>query len=345
VSVVVPLHDVAATVEEAIASVAAQTMPDWELVLVDDASADASLPIALEATAGLSQPVRSLASPGDEPTGPSAARNRGLAVATADRVAFLDADDRWEPEFLARRLATLDADPELAMAWGPARYWYPDRPDLEPFVQPTGQGPRPRRLAAGEPLAGWVGQLRTTPCPSATVLCRSVVDAVGGFDERLRRAEDVALWIAVATDHPTAFDPEVLTHYRRHDASSTSRATGDGTLASAELAFGRWLLRWAAARPDLAPLLPAAARVLHGYAHDAAAGANPVVARWRVTKLVLGERPARRRWWAVGLDWLLPLPASRRVAARLDRVGVDPQRGEAEQERDQRQPGGGVGDL
>jgi glycosyltransferase involved in cell wall biosynthesis len=317
VSVVVPLHDARATIAETLDSVRDQTVADWELIVVDDASTDGGLAWAEVSAGDLAQPVTLLRSAGDQPQGPSAARNRGLAEATGRYVAFLDADDRWAPTFLARRLDQLGGDDGPAMAWGPVRYWYSDDPGTDDFTQPTGLADRAEASPTGAPLAGWLADQRHTPCPSAVVLRREAVVAVGGFEEGLRRGEDIALWIELAADHPSAYDPEVLVDYRRHPGSATSRATLAGVAAADDLAFARWAVAFVAGRPDLSGLRPVAARMLHGIAHRSVQGLGPLTARRRITGIVLGPGGARSRWWAVGLDWVLPLRTARRVAGRL----------------------------
>jgi glycosyltransferase involved in cell wall biosynthesis len=315
VSVVVPLHDGAATIQETLEAVRAQTFTDWELLVVDDASADdgpqrvAAFPEA-----------RLLPSAGTAAAGPAAARNRGLAEATGALVAFLDADDVWEPGFLAARVASFEADPDLGLVWGPAHYWYADGSG-DDFTQDTGVEGH-RRFAPGEPLARWLQDLRGTPCPSATVFRR---DAVAGYPEELRRGEDIAACLLVAADHPTAHDPAVLVRYRRHGASATSVANAAGNRAEEDLAFGRWAVSWARSRPEPG-LVAAAARTLHGLAHRGAVGLGPLAGRLAIGRTVLATPGARRRWWAVALDGVLPLRLSRRVVARVERaVGHDAQ--------------------
>jgi glycosyltransferase involved in cell wall biosynthesis len=274
--------------------------------------------------AGSSHPTRHLATPGPTAAGPSAARNVGLTAAAGRLVAFLDADDVWAPTFLARRVAAFAEDPALGLVWGPSRYWYPDDPAAN-HDQPNGlPGDRPTAFAPTEPIARWIADLRGTPNPSASVFRRDAIVTVGGYPEGLRRGEDVAACILVAAGHRTRHDPEVLVDYRRHAASATSRSTAIGRQADDDLAFGRWVVEEVGRRPELARLRRSAARTLHGLAHRSVLDAGPATARWRIARTVLGQRGARHRWWAVGLDAALPLRRSRQVAARLERaVGHD----------------------
>ena len=111
VSVVLPVRNGAATVERAIASIRAQTFRDWELLVIDDHSADAT-PQILARVAHEESRLRILrsAAPGLVP-----ALNTGLAAARGDLVARMDADDVAHPERLAAQSALLEAQPELGL--------------------------------------------------------------------------------------------------------------------------------------------------------------------------------------------------------------------------------------
>lgn len=102
VSVIIPVFNAARTVEQAIASVRAQTFTDFEIVAVDDGSTDGSI----ETLRRYGPAIKILR---QSNRGPSAARNLGIANSTGEYFAFLDADDWWKPEFLARLIAALDA--------------------------------------------------------------------------------------------------------------------------------------------------------------------------------------------------------------------------------------------
>jgi glycosyltransferase involved in cell wall biosynthesis len=316
VSIVIPLHEAAGTIGQTLDSIEAQELDDWELLVVDDASTDEGPQLVGER---LDARGRLLAAGSPTARGPAATRNRGLAVARAPFVVFLDADDLWAPTFLTRRLAVLEADPTLGLAWGPARYWYPDDPALS-HDQPTGLSAA-GRLAPGAPLAGWLAQLRSTPCTMATVFRRDALVDVGGYPEQLRRGEDIATCVLVAADRASWFDPDVLATYRRH-ARSATHASADR--AAEDVAFGQWLVGAVRERPDLAPLRRLAARDLHGLVHQQVAGRGYLAGRRAIASTLLRTPGARHRWWAVALDGVLPLPLSRRVAFRLERaVGDD----------------------
>src|SRR5256885_11136720 len=117
VSVVMPFLNLAQYLGEAIESVLAQTYPSWELLLVDDGSTDGASEIARSYAARHPERIRYLEHPGHRNRGMSASRNLGLQQSRGALVAFLDSDDVWLPEKLARQVATLDAHPEAQMTF------------------------------------------------------------------------------------------------------------------------------------------------------------------------------------------------------------------------------------
>jgi teichuronic acid biosynthesis glycosyltransferase TuaG len=106
VSVITPAFNAAATLPATIASVGAQTFPGWEMLIADDGSTDGTAAIAA-VWAARDPRVRPLPGPR---AGPAGARNRALRAARGRFIAFLDADDRWRPEKLARQLAFMERE-------------------------------------------------------------------------------------------------------------------------------------------------------------------------------------------------------------------------------------------
>ena len=106
--------------DEAIASVCAQTWRNWELVLVDDGSTDGSTAIARRWVERHPDRVRYFEHPGHANLGMSESRNLGVGHARGDYVAFLDADDVWLPHKLAMQVGILEAHPDVSMVYGPS---------------------------------------------------------------------------------------------------------------------------------------------------------------------------------------------------------------------------------
>lgn len=172
-SVVIPCFNVAATVEETVASVSAQTLRDLEIVAVDNNSTDATGEVLARLAAAeprlrvVREPVQGL----------SAARNGGIRAARGRCVAFLDADDLFDPDYLEAHADNL-ADGAIGVSYARIRL-------VDPAGRPTGNVTSP-------PLSGLtaVDLLRSNPCTSMVVVRRDVLDRVGPFNESMRRMED-----------------------------------------------------------------------------------------------------------------------------------------------------------
>jgi len=212
VSVVVTAYNAAAFLERAVASVLAQTAPVLEVVVVDDASTDPT-PAVAKTLARRHPEVAYVRLEGNR--GVSAARNEGIIRARGEWVAFLDADDAWLPQKLARQLAALRQRP--GAAWAYCDGWHadaalrPTRHRLSDGLGCASEGWIYRRLVAGEFV--W---------PSTTIFRREVFEAVGVFDEALRGCEDWDFFIRVARRYPCAYVPEPLVLHRTHPASLTA---------------------------------------------------------------------------------------------------------------------------
>lgn len=178
-SVVVPCFRCAATVGDAIDSVAAQTLRPAEVLLVEDGSGDGTL-AELHRLASQHPPgwIRVIALPAN--AGPSNARNVGWGAASQPYLAFLDADDTWAPEKLALQMAALDADPDLALI--AHRMITRPRGTVVPPVRPPVRTQR-------------IGRLRLlfhNPFPTASVVLRRSL--AFRFDPTVWYSEDYLLW-------------------------------------------------------------------------------------------------------------------------------------------------------
>lgn len=206
VTVVMPAHDAAPFIGEAIESVLAQTFSDWELIVVDDGSTDGTA----EVVSAYDDPRLRLLT--IEHTGlPAVARNRGLASSKSPHVAFLDADDLWRPQKLARQLAVVDSRPEVGLVH--TNFEQLRDGVLEPIVPPSGltsSGPQFERLAVGNYIAN-----------SSVLLRRDLLARHGPFDEDpcLRGTEDFELWLRLSPHTTFAYVDEPLLVYRLHDSN------------------------------------------------------------------------------------------------------------------------------
>lgn len=224
VSVVIPAHDRAGTIEAAIRSVLDQSFGDFELIVVDDASSDDTA----EAVRAISDPrLRLLVHKTNR--GAGAARNTGIAAARGEWVAFQDSDDEWLPSKLAKQMARLagaEAGPDTIAAYcgmivlgtpeaaGTAQ----DRGAGRTLVQyrpAPGPGPVEGDLAAA--LLG-----RSFISTQTLVARRSALRAIDGFDESLRALEDWDLSIRLARLGRILLVDEPLV-IQRYSANSLTR--------------------------------------------------------------------------------------------------------------------------
>ena len=191
ISVIIPTHNRFGIVDRALRSVARQTFEDYEVVVVDDGSSDA--------TAGYLEMVRSSRCRvirNERSLGVSAARNRGVAASSGDLITFLDDDDELRPNALATLYERVTSNPELDFLWG-------GRLIHEMDAMGRNIGTREDDWSGvASPLSGssFLGMVLKFATNSAFTIRRSVFEALGGFDEQLRVSEDRDLFIALARD-------------------------------------------------------------------------------------------------------------------------------------------------
>ena len=196
VSVVIPLYNKEREVERAIRSVLAQTVRDFEIVVVNDGSTDRGP----EIVAGIADPRIRLFHQDNQ--GVSAARNRGIAEARSDLIAFLDADDEWKPCFL-EEILRLRAKYPTASVFA-TNYLFCD-----------GDGRYSAPGIRGIPSHPWDGILedyfaiasRSDPpvCSSAVAVTKAAITSVGGFPMGVKNGEDLLTWARLAVTHTMAY--------------------------------------------------------------------------------------------------------------------------------------------
>lgn len=205
-STIIPVFNGARYLGEAIESVMAQTHPALDVIVVDDGSTDGSAAVA-QSFGDRVFTVR------QQNLGQAAALNAGLAWATGEYVAFLDADDLWEPEKAARQIDRFAARADLSYCVTRMRN----------FLSPEFESHRAELSSAlFQDMPGY--------CCSALMTRRSVFDELGGFDTGLRHANKTA-WFLRARDHGAVGEEigEVLVHRRLH-ADNFSQAHAQRSL-------------------------------------------------------------------------------------------------------------------
>lgn len=225
VSVIMIFLNAERFIAEAIESVLEQTFGEWELVLVDDGSSDGSTQLARNAAAGRPSRIRYLDHPGHANLGMSASRNAGIREARGEYVAFLDADDVFLPERLARHVEVLDAMPRIAMVQSDHIQWYgwagESQKADDDFIRPMvclGDRIIEPPLALLTVLAvPWL----TAAITSLTVR-REIAVRLGGFETDFRDMyEDQVFTTKVYLEYPIYVLQDWLVRYRRHPDSWT----------------------------------------------------------------------------------------------------------------------------
>ena len=214
VSIVVPTHDRPAFLAEALASVMAQSVSDWECLVADDRSGPETARVLGNLAAREPRIARVAVRAGT----PARARNAVLGRCRGEFVAFLDDDDAWLPHKLAAQLEVFASDPEAVLVCG----------RIEEFGARQARWPAgevPERISFERLLAG------NLVATSAAMVRRRDLEAVGPFDETLVMAEDFELWLRLARRGRVRFVDESLCRYRVHS----------GGVSGNEAAMQRWL--------------------------------------------------------------------------------------------------------
>ena len=211
VSVIIPTYNRCAMLLEAIDSVLAQSTPAFELIVIDDGSTDGTN--ETEHLARLAETTRIEIERIDH-RGPAAARNRGVAIARAPLIAFLDSDDLWSPTKLERQLAFMRDNPGCAISQT-NEIWIRNGRRVNP-------GHRHRKRAGDI----FIDSLRTCLIAMSSVMVRTdLFRSSGGFDEHMAAAEDYDLWLRILIDHEAGLLDEPLVTRRGGHPDQLSATT------------------------------------------------------------------------------------------------------------------------
>lgn len=209
VSIVMPCYNAALHLAGSVASVQAQTRPDWELIIVDDGSTDESWQ-ELRSLAAADTRLKIFQQPN---SGAAAARNRALNEARGRYIAFLDADDTWHPEFLARMLDALTTRTDTGLAYCGWQTIGRGTDRDAPFVPPDYEnGNKIEALLEG---CRWPIHGALTPS--------KLVREAHGFDETLSSCMDFDLWLRIGAVHRLVRVPHVLAYYHHHGGDQITR--------------------------------------------------------------------------------------------------------------------------
>lgn len=286
VSVIIPVYNKRKFLPRALRSVLRQSFRDFEVIIVDDGSTDGGIDVV---RAVRDRRIRIIEQSNQ---GVSAARNTGIALARGRLIAFLDADDSWEPNFLAAII-------ELRRRYPAAGLYATNY-----CIKMPGTDSRPAAIV-GLPFwtdkfqsrdyfrLGTAGELPISA--SSVCIPRKIINEVGGFPLGEKMGEDQHVWWRICVKYPFAFDTSCLATYHR---DADSRAC-PANVPSSELPFSlrlqkelpslglSWRQRWHARRYMGAHLLYLARE-------NARSGKREVAER------LLGDK----RTWLLPLKWM-----------------------------------------
>ena len=243
VSVVMAAKNYARFLPAAVESVLSQTVPDWELLILDDGSTDDTPAAARPFLAD--RRVRYFRA---DKLGQPRAKNLGIGLARGEFVAFLDADDAWLPTKLEKQLALFASQPDVGVVFC-RRHLIDESGNILP---PPAFSPPPRGRVLDKMF------VQNFVCFSSAVVRRDVFSHVGRFDPEWDLAIDYDLWLRVAKHHAFDFVDEELVLYR----------TGHGNLSkklSDRVATAMSIMHRAESRYAIADAVPAS-QIHEGYA-------------------------------------------------------------------------------
>ena len=224
-SVIIPLYNKAAYIERAIQSVLSQTFQEFELIVVDDGSTDDSYAqlsvISYQLSVDVPEIYKKIRVIQQQNQGVSTARNNGVKLAKYDYIAFLDADDSWEPTYLEEMNCLIATYPNAGI-YGSGY-----------FIVKNGKkrtAPIGVEKNFDRGLINYCQVYSKTLCmplwTGATIIRKSIFDLENGFNSQLKLGEDFDLWIRVATKQPVAFLNKQLANYHQ-DVDLANRAIGE----------------------------------------------------------------------------------------------------------------------
>ena len=220
-SIIIPLYNKATYIEKTIQSVLAQTYQEFEIIVIDDGSMDESFVIAQKVLSYLSPLLGGWGVFQQQNQGVSTARNNGVKLAKYDYIAFLDADDTWEPSYLEEMKCLIETYPEAGI-YGSAYYIVKNgRKRIAPIGVDSS-------FESG--IINYFQVYAKTVCmplwTGATIIRKSIFESEKGFKSTLKLGEDFDLWIRIAMKYPVAFLNKQLANYNQ-DVELANRAIGE----------------------------------------------------------------------------------------------------------------------
>jgi glycosyltransferase involved in cell wall biosynthesis len=219
-SVVVPLFNKRAYIRRSVESILRQTIQDFEIVIVDDGSTDGSSDVVRNI------PDTRVSLIVQKNQGVGAARNRGIAAATGQVIAFLDADDEWHSSFLEAVKELYEAYPQAGILATGYRRCFGPAYKFDREVSLTHPPANPRCLVSKYLRLAQFGSFVTS---SSAAVPKTVIEQVGMFLEGEPFGEDREFWLRICLKYPLAYDSRILAVYH---SEAEGRAYGKKPVTS-----------------------------------------------------------------------------------------------------------------
>ncbi len=203
VTVVISAYNAMTYLPETLDSVLKQTFSDFEVLIINDGSTDGIIEWASQIADSRIKPIS------QENQGLPGARNTGIAHAQGEYIAFLDADDLWEPTKIEKQVQCFQANSNAGVVYTWTLL-------VDEYGKPTG-----RIFASHAEGNVWIHLLETDVISngSSAMVRRDCFEVVGLFDRTLTSAEDLDMWLRLAVQYPFAVVKEPLTLYRQYSTS------------------------------------------------------------------------------------------------------------------------------
>lgn len=219
ISTIIPTYNSAKTLDRAIESVLQQTLPTYEIIIIDDGSVDET-PEVINRFQGKIKYIKQINS------GVSAARNKGIKASTGNWIAFLDADDEWLPNKLELQSRVLKKKPDVKWCAGEVQIIKRKNNSII-TVPPKKKIEKEKKWAVHFFESCLKGIFFQT---STFLISRQLFSEIGTFDPSLRVSEDRDLWWRIATHYPEiGYVPELCAHYYLDTPFSLTKSNNNRT--------------------------------------------------------------------------------------------------------------------
>ncbi|PWA07201.1 glycosyltransferase family 2 protein [Flavobacterium psychrotolerans] len=208
-SIIIPLYNKENFIENTLKSVINQSFTDFEIIIVNDGSTDAS---EIKAKQFIDARIRYFSK---ENEGVSSARNYGIALAQSDYISFIDADDYWYPNFLQEMFENINRFSNQKV--------FSAAIEIETSAKIIEAQYSIKKTSDCEIVNYFDASVKTTAiCTSCAVFHKSLFEEIGNFDINLKSGQDTDLWIRIGLIYPVLFSWKILARYV-HDSNSLSK--------------------------------------------------------------------------------------------------------------------------